>query len=69
MRHILHAALAAAVLALAGCGGGGADANSQTNVKTTTKGQELQDLQKALESGAINQEEYEREKKKILSTD
>lgn len=52
-------------LPLAACGGGGADVKSE--VKTTTTGQELTDLKKALDSGAITQEEYERERKKILS--
>ena len=34
--------------------------------KTTTTGQELQDLQKARESGAITEKEYEEAKEKIL---
>ena len=52
-------------LPLAACSGGGAEVKSE--VKTTTTGQELTDLKKALDSGAITQEEYERERKKILS--
>ncbi len=52
-------------LPLAACGGGGADVKSE--VKTTTTGQELTDLKKAFDSGAITQEEYERERKKILA--
>jgi hypothetical protein len=51
---------------LAACGGGGAESETQLDVTTTTKGQELQDLQAALNSGAITQEQYETEKKKIL---
>jgi hypothetical protein len=62
-------ALLLATLLLAGCGGGGADAVSETNVTTTTKGQELQDLQAALQSGAITQAEFDEQKKKILARD
>jgi hypothetical protein len=51
--------------ALSGCGGGGADVKS--DISTTTTGQELMDLKKAYESGAISESEYERERKKILN--
>jgi urease alpha subunit len=49
-------------LSLAGCGG------STTRVSSTTQtsGQELIDLQKALDSGAINQKEYDKQRAKIL---
>jgi len=46
------------------CGGGGAELKSQ--VSTTTVGQELMDLKKALDAGAMTQQEYEKERKKIL---
>lgn len=61
--------LMAMVLAtgVAGCGGGGAKTQQQTEVTTTTVGQQLLDLQKAYEAGAITKEEYEKEKQKILS--
>ena len=49
------------------CGGGGADIKSE--VTTTTVGQQLLDLKKALDAGAITQKEYERERKKILARD
>lgn len=49
---------------LSGCGGGGADA--ETNVNTTTQGQELLDLKAALDAGAITQEEYDEQREKIL---
>jgi hypothetical protein len=49
---------------LAACGGGGADVRSE--VSTTTTGQQLIDLKKALDAGAINQQEYEKERQKIL---
>lgn len=52
-------------LALAACGGGGADVSSE--VRTTTVGQELSDLKRALDSGAINQTEYERQRQIILN--
>lgn len=49
------------------CGGGGADVKSE--VTTTTVGQQLMDLKKALDAGAITQTEYEKERKKILGRD
>lgn len=66
MRRLALAIWLATGTLLAGCGGGGADSRTETTVNTTTKGQELQDLQAALNSGAITQEEYETERKKIL---
>jgi hypothetical protein len=48
----------------AACGGGGAEVRSE--VSTTTTGQQLMDLKKALDSGAMTQQEYEKERKKIL---
>ena len=52
---------------VSGCGGGGAKTQTQTDIRTTTTGQELIDLQKAYEAGAISKEQYEKEKKRILS--
>ncbi len=52
-------------LGVAACGGGGATVQHST----ITKGQELMDLQKALDAGAISKQEYERERKKILEKD
>ncbi len=54
-------------LVLAACGGGGADVESSTQVRSTTTGQELIDLQKALDAGVITQDQYNTEKKKILA--
>lgn len=55
---------------LAGCcgspGEGGKGGTAEVNVKKHTTGQELIDLQKAHESGAINDEEYEKQKEAIL---
>jgi hypothetical protein len=59
---ILVAAMA--LVSLAGCGG-----SHTTKVQGTTtvsKGQELQDLQRALNEGAITQDEYDRVRKVIL---
>jgi len=63
----LAIALVVFTLGLAACGGGGADIESTT--KTTTKGQELMDLQKAYEDGILTEEEYQKERKKILDSD
>ena len=62
MKTILFSAVVC--LALAGCGG-------DTNVKvegtsTISKGQQLTDLQAALQAGAINQDEYETLRRKIM---
>ena len=56
------AALALSAL-LAACGG------EKVHYKgtTATTGQQLTDLQKAYEAGAISKEEYERERKKVLA--
>jgi hypothetical protein len=51
-------------MSLLGCGGGGARA--AVEAKTTTKGQELLDLKKALDQGIITQKEYDKQKKQIL---
>lgn len=59
-RHRI-AALALASL-LAACGG--AEVHHQVN--TTTTGQQLMDLQKAYEAGALSKGEYERERNKVL---
>ncbi len=55
---------------LAGCcgspGEGGKGGTAEVTVKKHTTGQELIDLQKAHESGAISDEEYEKQKEAIL---
>jgi hypothetical protein len=53
------------ILGVAACGGGGADVKSE--ITTTTVGQQLIDLKKALDSGAMTQQEYEQQRKKILN--
>jgi hypothetical protein len=64
----MTAVMIAMILAttVSGCGGGGAKSQTQTDVRTTTTGQELLDLQKAYEAGAMSKNEYEKQKKKIL---
>ena len=54
------------LLGLGSCGGGGADVKSEVKATTTTTGQELMDLKKAYESGALTKDEYDKERKKIL---
>lgn len=57
-------ATAALAVAVGGCGGGGADVKSTVN--TTTTGQQLIDLQKALDAGVITKQQYDQQKAKIL---
>lgn len=61
---VLLAVCGLVVFGTAACGGGGAEVKSE--VSTTTTGQQLIDLKKALDAGAINQQEYEKERQKIL---
>lgn len=62
-RTVLGAWVIAAAL-VAGCGGGGAEVRSE--VTTVSQGQELMDLKKAYESGAITKDEYDRLRQKAL---
>jgi hypothetical protein len=61
---ILFAASLATLLAVGGCGGGGAKVNSQ--ITTTTMGQELQDLEESYKKGLLSESEYTRARKAIL---
>ncbi|MFM1941877.1 MAG: hypothetical protein RI897_859 [Verrucomicrobiota bacterium] len=45
----------------------GGEKEGGTVVRETTKGQELIDLKRALDQGAMSQEEYDRERQTILS--
>jgi len=58
-------AVMSVVLMMAGCGG--ADVRTQTT--TTTTGQELMDLKKVYNTGAISEKEYERKREEILDRD
>jgi hypothetical protein len=55
-RAALGAAAIAVAVALGGCGGASVEQYSST----VSKGQELTDLKRALDEGAINQQEYDR---------
>jgi PBP1b-binding outer membrane lipoprotein LpoB len=64
---LLLLALIVFFVIFSGCCGGSKETKVVTeSSKITTTGQELQDLQKAKESGAISEKEYEETKKKIL---
>jgi hypothetical protein len=52
------------LLLSSGCGGGGAE--TRTTVSTTTIGQQLSDLKKAYDTGAISEDEYNRLREKII---
>ena len=63
-RFVAMAAAFSVLMALSACGGGGNE--TQTEITTTTTGQQLVDLKEALDAGAISEKEYEKERKKIL---
>ena len=56
--------LAVAAGSLTACG---SRSKQTTTVQATTTGQELQDLQKALDDGLITQKEYDKKRKDVLS--
>ncbi len=68
-RTVAKALLIVGGLALVGGCSGGGGADSETNVKTTTQGQELLDLKAALDAGALTQKEYDEQREKILDRD
>ncbi len=49
---------------LAGCGGGTTEV--KTTTRSTTLGQELIDLDKAYQQGAITEDQYKKAKEKLL---
>ena len=57
----------ALMLPLAACGGGGASTTTQVQNTTVSKGQQLIDLKRALDSGAISSREYDSQREKILA--
>ena len=61
-RMILVAMVLLGSVTVTGCGG--ADVNQ--HVSTVSQGQQLEDLKKALDQGAITQDEYQELQKKIL---
>lgn len=66
MKKLVLVLASVMAVVLTGCGGGGANVRSE--VTTVSKGQQLIDLKKALGDGAISQDEYDKEKSKILAT-
>ncbi len=69
-RTVIAVGLIIMLLSVTACGclggGNGGKTQAQTPATTTTLGQELTDLQKAHDSGAINDEQYEKAKKELL---
>ena len=64
MRLEAWGVMAVMLVVLAGCGGGGAKVHSE--VTTVTIGQQLIDLKKALDTGAMTKDEYDRQRTKVL---
>jgi len=60
-----YVALVLLAVILGGCCGGGRTEVPHVT-KTTTLGQELTDLKKAYDSGAINEDQYEKMKQEII---
>jgi hypothetical protein len=54
------------LLMLTACGGGGAEQDTTVRNTTVSKGQALIDLKNAYDSGAMTQDEYEKEREKVL---
>ncbi len=54
-----------ALIFVSACSGGGAEVRSE--ITTTTKGQQLLDLKKAFDAGAMTPDEYERERLKVIN--
>ncbi len=65
-RLIVLALFGVLALGVGSCGGG---AEVQSSISTATVGQQLLDLKKAYDSGAITKQEYEQQRKKILEQD
>ncbi len=65
-RFLFTAALLALALASAGCWGGGSTTSTYSETKTISTGQELMDLKKARDSGAITEAEYQRLRESII---
>ncbi|HET9699430.1 MAG TPA: hypothetical protein VFP70_00760 [Burkholderiales bacterium] len=64
-RNLILATTLLTALGISACGGGGAEVKSE--ITTTTKGQQLLDLKKAYEAGAMSKDEYERERQRVLA--
>lgn len=64
MRYFHLALLLSVLFSLSGCGGGGSHAVYVN--KSTTLGQELNDLQTALQKGVVTEDEYKEQRAKLL---
>jgi len=64
LKSLATAAIISVTLALGGCGGG--STKTEVRAETTTTGQQLLDLKKAYEAGALTEKEYKSEREKIL---
>jgi hypothetical protein len=64
-KWIVATALAACAV-ITGCGSSSKANVTVTGTTTISKGQELSDLQRALEAGAISQADYDKVRAKIL---
>ncbi len=60
----LIVALGLPALAVSACGSD--DGRTVVKTESTSRGQQLIDLQRAYENGAISRKEYEREREKVL---
>jgi hypothetical protein len=65
-RKLAVALLLVSTAAFVGCGGG---AEVNQHVSSVSQGQELEDLKRALDQGAIDQQNYQKLQKKILERD
>lgn len=60
---VLLSALCLTAAALSGCG-----SNAKVEARTTTVGQELQDLDAARDKGLITEQEYQQKRKEIMKS-
>ena len=66
LRYCTVLTMVAVVLGGCCCGGGKTKVETTTTTITTTTGQQLIDLKKAYDSGAITQKQYDRMKQEII---
>jgi len=67
--HMIIALGVAACLTLTGCVSSSKSKVTVTGTTTISKGQELTDLQRALDAGAISQRDYDSVRAKLLKRD
>lgn len=66
LRISMLVSLLAVTVCLGGCCGGGSTTKVENLSTTTTVGEQMMDLQKARDSGAITEQEYKKAKQDIL---